>query len=116
MKVFFIQKNPYCKGYIPQLRDIIRLYNNTYLITSINNDVYELKDMCSGNLKTYSLRRRPFELIMTNSCKNDICSKKSLSYNIIPNYLQNIPDLNDNTHIIKNNHLSSSYSSYCGIM
>jgi hypothetical protein len=115
MKVFFIQKNPYCKGYIPQIHDIIRLYNNTYLITSKTDEVYELKDLCSGTIKTYSLQRRPFELIMTNSCKNDICSIKSLSSNIIPNYLQNIPQ-EPNPPIIKNDNINYSYLSYCSIM
>ena len=117
MKVFFIQKNPYCKGYVPQISDIIRLYNNTYIITSKNDDVYDLKDICSGSIVSYSLRRRPFELLLSQSCKDDICKKKSLSKSIVPNYLDNIPQ--ESQPILNTPINNSSYSiplPYCSIM
>lgn len=111
MKVFFIQKNPYYKGYIPQLRDIIRLYNKTYLITSVNNDIYDLKDMSNGSTISYSLKRRPFEILLYSSCKKEI---SSIHYKIIPNYLHNLSLLS--TPIEKNNSSISPSIPLCSTM
>jgi hypothetical protein len=121
MKIFFNVKNPYYKEILPTIGDVIRLYNNTYILTSnIDKNIFEMKNMCTGEIRTYSLLRRPFEIIMTNACKEDICNistkliiKKD---NIISNYLETI----DNHDYItvdnkKTTETSNSYS-YCCIM
>ena len=119
MKIFFNIKNPYYKGLLPKVGDIIRLYNNTYILTSIiEPNIFEMKDVCRGDIKTYSLLRRPFEILLSNECKNEICSNSLIikKDNIITNYLETIKTEEE---IIKNNtqisNISSAYS-YCSIM
>jgi hypothetical protein len=119
MKIFFNIKNPYYKGILPQVGDIIRLYNNTYILTGIiETNIFEMKDMCKGDIKTYSLLRRPFEILLSNSCKNDISASSLIikKDSIITNYLEQIKteeELIKNDTDISNN---SSVYSYCSIM
>jgi hypothetical protein len=120
MKIFFNVKNPYYKGFTPKVGDIIRLYNNTYIISLyIENDLYEMKDICNGNIVIYSLRRRPFEILISNECKKEISSKLIIikNENIISNYLDNINNKDDiNKKIYTSTILENNYSSYCSIM
>ena len=119
MKIFFNIKNPYYRGLLPEVGDIIRLYNNTYILTAnIDPHIFEMKDMYVGEVKTYSLLRCPFEILMRNVCKNEICERGLIVKRaaIINNYLENI----NNEHEIKNNNTtpieSTNYYSYCSIM
>jgi hypothetical protein len=120
MKIFFNVKNPYFKGLSPKIGDIIRLYNNTYIILSyIENDLFEMKNICNGDIIVYSLRRRPFEILITDECKKDICSKLIIikNENIISNYLDNINNKDDiNKKFYTSTILENNYSSYCSIM
>jgi len=119
MKIFFNVKNPYYKDYIPQCGDIIRLYNNTYIINSYqDNDLYEIKNICNGDIKIYSLKRRPFEILISNKCKKDIISKNIIikNENIIPNYLDNINKDDVNKKNYTSTIIDNSYNSYCSIM
>jgi hypothetical protein len=119
MKIFFNVKNPYYRGLLPEVGDIIRLYNNTYILTSnIEPDIFEMRDMYVGEIKTYSLLRRPFEIIMRNVCKNEICErglivKKEI---IINDYLQNIKNNEEIKKMYTIPIESSSNYSYCSIM
>jgi len=116
MKIFFNIKNPYYKGLLPQIGDIIRLYNNTYILTSIiEPNIFEMKNICTGDIKTYSLIRRPFEILISKSCKDDICSSKLIikKDNIITNYLETITADYVN---IENKKIDNATYSYCVLM
>jgi hypothetical protein len=119
MKIFFNIKNPYYRGLSPEVGDIIRLYNKTYILTAnIETNIFEMKDMYVGEIKTYSLLRRPFEILLRNACKNDICSKSKIIQKdtIIKDYLQNIESDQTNDDYGINNNIKNNYNSYCSIM
>jgi hypothetical protein len=78
-----------------------------------------MKNICNGDIIVYSLRRRPFEILITDECKKDICSKLIIikNENIISNYLDNINNKDDiNKKFYTSTILENNYSSYCSIM